>query len=197
MKYILILYDSRHGSVRNLAQQIARGVDSHPQLEARIRCVPRVSTVCEQLEDEIPASGDVYVSAEDLQNCQGLILGSPTHFGNMSANLKYFLDSTTPLWLSASLSGKPAAVFTASASLHGGQESTLLSMMLPLLHHGMIICGIPYQHAQLTTTTTGGSPYGATHFAGMDNNNQLSEDEKKLAFALGQRMAQLAFKLSD
>lgn len=194
--YILVLYDSRHGSVKNLANQVGLGIEKQ-HLNARLRTVPRVSAVSEQTEDEIPENGDIYANLDDLKNCMGLVLGSPTHFGNMSASLKYFWDSTTPLWMSGRLIGKPAGVFTASASYHGGQESTLLSMMIPLLHHGMLITGLPYSHTQLSTTQTGGSPYGATHVSGINQQANLSADEKQLAFALGERIAILARQLGQ
>ncbi len=191
MLEILILYYSRHGHVALMAQKIARGIEQVPNCQARIRTVPPVSTVCEATSPEIPNAGPPYVSLEDLQNCAGLALGSPTRFGNMAAPLKYFLEQTSSLWLSGELVGKPAAVFTSTSSLHGGQESTLLSMMLPLLHHGMLILGLPYTEAELLTTRTGGSPYGATHLAGTDNKNPLSEEEQKLCIALGKRLAQV------
>ena len=157
-----------------------------------MRTVAPVSTTCEATEDSIPEDGHPYVEASDLERCDGLLLGSPTRFGNMAAPLKYFLDSTSPQWLSGALIDKPAAVFTSTSSLHGGQESTLLSMMLPLLHQGMVIAGIPYSESELLSTTTGGTPYGASHLAGPESNNKLSEDEKKLCFALGKRVASLA-----
>lgn len=196
MLEILILYYSKHGHVALMAQKIARGIEQVPNCQARIRTVPPVSTVCEATTHEIPDAGPPYVSLADLQNCAGLALGSPTRFGNMAAPLKYFLEQTSGLWLSGELVGKPAAVFTSASSLHGGQESTLLSMMLPLLHHGMLILGLPYTEADLLTTRTGGSPYGATHLAGTDNKNPLSEEEQKLCIALGKRLAQVTQQMN-
>jgi len=193
MTNILILYFSRHGSTRDLAYQIAHGVESVPNVEATLRTVPDVSAICEQTAPSIPAEGAIYATLDDLRHCDGLALGSPTRFGNMAAPLKYFLDTTTPLWFAGSLSGKPAAVFTSTGSMHGGQESTLLSMMLPLLHHGMVLTGIPYNEHALRETVTGGSPYGASHLA-MDANG-LSDHEKKLCCALGARLARTAVKL--
>ncbi len=193
---ILVLYYSRYGAVAKMAQFIARGIESVPDVEAMIRTVPPVSTVCEAVEDSIPASGAPYVTLDELKNCDGLALGSPTRFGNMAAPLKYFLDSTSGLWLSGALSGKPAAVFTSSASMHGGQETTLISMMLPLLHHGALIVGIPYSEPALTTTQSGGTPYGASHVAGADSKLPVSEDEKTLCFALGKRLAEIVKKCS-
>lgn len=195
MQEILVLYYSRHGNLARMAQLVARGVEEVEGCIARIRTVPRVSTVCEAVEDEIPNAGAPYAEIRDFQECAGLALGSPTHFGNMAAPLKYFLDQTSGLWLSGALVGKPAAVFTASASLHGGQESTLLSMMLPLLHHGMLICGLPYAEADLLTTRSGGTPYGASHVAGTEDKAPLTEEEQRLCRALGRRLAQIARKL--
>lgn len=192
---ILVLYYSRHGSVARMAQLIAHGVESVPGCQARIRTVPAVSTVCEATEDSIPADGPPYVSLEDLQECAGLALGSPTRFGNMAAALKYFLDGTAGVWLSGALAGKPAAVFTSTGSLHGGQESTLLSMMLPLLHHGMVLLGLPYTEPALLTTRTGGTPYGASHLAGPDGSLGISEEERELCRALGRRLAETALRL--
>lgn len=192
MKNILVLYYSRHGATRDMAQHIARGVNSVDAAEATLRTVAAVSTTCEAIEDSIPDSGHPYAKASDLEQCDGLLLGSPTRFGNMAAAMKYFLDNTSPQWLSGALIDKPAGLFTSTSSLHGGQESTLLSMMLPLLHHGMTIVGIPYSESELLSTTTGGTPYGASHLAGPESNNKLSEDEKKLCFALGKRVATLA-----
>lgn len=193
--YILILYYSHHGHTETLARTLARGV-SKTSIEARVRTVPKVSTVCEATEDDIPAQGDLYCTQEDLQQCKGLLVGSPTRFGNMAAPMKYFWDSTAPLWLNGDLIGKPAGVFTSSSSLHGGQESTLLSMMLPLLHHGMIITGIPYSEADLHTTQSGGTPYGASTWAKSDDNCSLSQSEEALCLAQGQALAKLALKLS-
>jgi len=197
MTEILVLYYSRNGNVASMAQQIGRGIESVKGMKARIRTVPTVSTVCEASEDSIPESGPPYVQHEDLVECSGLALGSPTRFGNMAAPLKYFLDSTSDAWISGTLIGKPAVVFTSTASLHGGQESTLLSMMLPLLHHGMMILGIPYSEPELFTTTSGGTPYGASHTAGQDDALELSEDEKKLCFALGKRLADVTGTLNS
>jgi NAD(P)H dehydrogenase (quinone) len=197
MTEILVLYYSRNGNVASMAQQIGRGIESVKGIKARIRTVPTVSAVCEASENNIPESGPPYVQHDDLVECSGLALGSPTRFGNMAAPLKYFLDSTSDAWLSGTLIGKPAVVFTSTASLHGGQESTLLSMMLPLLHHGMMILGIPYSESELFTTTGGGTPYGASHTAGQDDALELSEDEKKLCFALGKRLADVTSALSS
>ncbi len=194
--YILVLYYSLHGSVAEMAAQIARGVESVDGINAVLRTVPKVSTVTEATEAEIPAEGAIYCSEEDLINCSGLALGSPTRFGNMAAPMKYFLDGTAAQWLSGSLVDKPAGVFTSTASMHGGQESTLLSMALPLLHHGMFYCGLPYSEAALTKTTSGGTPYGPSHVAGPDNQSTLSNDEAELCQALGKRMATIAVKLS-
>ncbi|MFT7228928.1 MAG: NAD(P)H dehydrogenase (quinone) [Methylophilaceae bacterium] len=193
---ILVLYYSQGGSVRELAQLIARGIDSVQGSKARLRAVPKVSTNCEASEPDIPETGDVYVVLSDLEECAGLALGSPTRFGNMAAPMKYFLDGTSGLWLKGALIGKPACVFTSSGSLHGGNESTLLTMMLPLLHHGMTILGIPYSEASLVTTQSGGTPYGASHIGGAMNDKPISEDEKKLCIALGKRLAKIALKLN-
>jgi NAD(P)H dehydrogenase (quinone) len=192
---ILVLYYSRHGKTRRLAELVAQGVESVAGAEARLRTVPAVSTVAEAVEPDIPRSGAPYVEASDLAECAGLALGSPTRFGNMAAPVKYFLDGTSSEWLSGTLAGKPAAVFTSTGSLHGGQESTLLSMMLPLLHHGMVLMGLPYTLPELMTTASGGSPYGATHWSGVDGNRPVSEDEKRLAIALGRRLALAAARL--
>jgi NAD(P)H dehydrogenase (quinone) len=192
---ILVLYYSRHGKTRRLAELVAQGVESVPGAEARLRTVPAVSTVAEATEPDIPASGAPYVEREDLVECAGLALGSPTRFGNMAAAMKYFLDGTSTQWLSGTLAGKPAAVFTSTGSLHGGQESTLLSMMIPLLHHGMLVMGLPYTMPELMTTASGGSPYGATHWAGVDGKRSVTDDEKRLAIALGRRLALASGKL--
>ena len=192
---ILVLYYSRKGSTAEMAQFIARGIEEVPGTQARLRTVPPVSTVCEATADDIPAEGPPYVSRDDLRECVGLLLGSPTRFGNMAAPLKYFIDSTSDLWISGALAGKPAAVFTSTSSLHGGQESTLLTMMVPLLHHGMLITGLPYSETDLMHTTSGGTPYGASHFAGDDNKRPLSDEEKRLCKALGKRVAETAIKL--
>ena len=186
---ILILYYSRHGSVRKLAESIAQGVESVPGCDARLRTVPAVSTVTEATEPDVPLAGAPYVEL------QGLALGSPTRFGNMAAAMKYFWDGTSAQWLSGTLSGKPACVFTSTGSQHGGQESTLLTMMVPLLHHGMMVMGLPYTHPELMTTTSGGSPYGATHWSGLDGKKPFTEDEKRLAVAMGRRLAETAVKL--
>lgn len=191
--YILVLYYSRHGATRRLAQQIARGVEQ-TGLEARLRTVPPVSTVCESSESDIPSDGDLYATEDDLRHCAGLVMGSPTRFGNMAAPMKYFIDGSSALWVSGALIGKPAAVFTSSASLHGGQESTLLTMMLPLIHHGMVIAGIPYSESALNSTRSGGTPYGASHVAGQSGRD-VDEEELILAAALGKRVAQLSQKL--
>ncbi|MDB5746529.1 MAG: NAD(P)H-quinone oxidoreductase, partial [Massilia sp.] len=171
------------------------GVESVPGVEARLRTVPAVSTVTEATEPAIPGGGAPYVELQDLAECAGLALGSPTRFGNMAAAMKYFLDGTAAEWLAGTLSGKPAVVFASTGSLHGGQEATLLSMMIPLLHHGMLVMGLPYTHPELMTTASGGSPYGATHWAGIDGDKAVTEDEKRLAIALGRRLAEAAAKL--
>ncbi|CAD5109059.1 NAD(P)H:quinone oxidoreductase [Zestomonas carbonaria] len=189
--YILVLYYSRHGKTAEMARQIARGVEMGG-LEARLRTVPPVSSECEAVAPAIPEEGALYASLDDLRHCSGLALGSPTRFGNMAAPLKYFLDGTSNLWLTGELVGKPAGVFTTTASLHGGQESTLLSMMLPLLHHGMLITGLPYSEAALLETRGGGTPYGPSHHAGADGKRPLDEHEIALCRALGQRLAQTA-----
>lgn len=196
MTEILILYYSQGGAVRDMAKLIARGVESVDGAKARLRTVPKVSTNCEAIEPAIPDSGAPYVELEDLQACAGLALGSPTRFGNMAAPLKYFLDGTTGLWLKGSLIGKPAAVFTSTASMHGGNESTLLTMMIPLLHHGMVIMGLPYSEPDLTATTSGGTPYGASHISGPSDDKPITEHEKKLCMALGKRLAEHAIKLT-
>jgi len=196
MSTILVLYYSRYGAVEKMAQLVARGVEQVNGMTARIRTVPAVSTVCEAVEGSVPTSGAPYVTYDDLAECDGLILGSPTRFGNMAAALKYFLDGTGTHWLSGTLIGKPAGVFTSTASLHGGQESTLLSMMLPLLHHGMLIVGLPYSEPDLVTTQTGGTPYGASHLSGINNDNPISDEEKRLCIALGKRVADVANHLT-
>jgi NAD(P)H dehydrogenase (quinone) len=192
---ILVLYYSRHGATRKLAELIAQGVESVPGCDARLRTVPAVSTVTEAVEPDVPTSGAPYVEAADLQQCDGLALGSPTRFGNMAAAMKYFWDGTAPQWLSGALTGKPACVFTSTGSLHGGQESTLLTMMIPLLHHGMLLVGLPYAHPELMNTHSGGTPYGASHWAGVNGNQPLSDDSRTLAIALGKRLAETAIKL--
>jgi NAD(P)H dehydrogenase (quinone) len=196
MREILILYYSRHGATAEMANQIARGVEEVPDMAARLRTVPSVSTVCEATEETIPASGAPYAELADLQACSGLILGSPTRFGNMAAPLKYFLDQTSQLWMTGALIGKPAAVFTSTASLHGGQETTLLSMMLPLLHHGMLLMGVPYSETTLLHTTSGGTPYGASHLAGPESKLPLSEEEKRICRTQGRRVAETAKQLT-
>ena len=196
MAYILILYYSRYGATAEMANYIARGVEEITGIDARIRTVPPVSAVCEATEDAIPKTGSPYVTVEDLRDCAGLVLGSPTRFGNMAAPLKYFLDGTSALWLSGALAGKPAAVFSSSASIHGGQETTLMSMMLPLLHHGMLIVGLPFTETELITTTSGGTPYGPTHVAGAESQLPLTQEEKNLCKALGKRVAIIATKLT-
>jgi NAD(P)H dehydrogenase (quinone) len=194
--YILVLYYSRHGATAEMARQIARGVEM-AGLEARLRTVPAVSSECEAVAPQIPAEGASYASLDELKNCAGLALGSPTRFGNMAAPLKYFLDGSSSLWLTGGLVGKPAGVFTSTASLHGGQETTLLSMMLPLLHHGMLITGLPYSETALLETRGGGTPYGASHHAGADGKRALDEHEVVLCRALGQRLAHTAEKLES
>ncbi len=196
MTEILVLYYSQGGAVREMAQLIARGVESIQGAKARIRTVPKVSANCEATEPEIPASGAPYVELADLEECAGLVLGSPTRFGNMAAPMKYFLDSTSSLWLKGALVGKPAAVFTSSGSMHGGNETTLLTMMLPLMHHGMLIAGLPYSEPALSTTQSGGTPYGASHVGGAMDDRAITEDEKKLCIALGKRLAETALKLA-
>ncbi|KTC87119.1 NAD(P)H:quinone oxidoreductase [Legionella brunensis] len=194
--YILVLYYSRYGATAQLAQYIARGIESIDGIEAKLRTVPPVSPTCEAVDKSIPDSGAPYVTLDDLRDCQGLALGSPTRFGNMASPLKYFLDTTTPLWLAGDLVDKPACVFSSSASMHGGQETTLTSMILPLLHHGMMIIGLPYTEPSLNTTQTGGTPYGVTHVAGTSSNNPLSQDEIILAKQLGKRLGKIAKRLS-
>jgi NAD(P)H dehydrogenase (quinone) len=195
MPYVLILYYSRYGATAEMARHVARGVEEVRGIEARVRTVPPVSTVCEATEDSIPPEGAPYAELDDLRKCAGLALGSPTRFGNMAAPLKYFLDGTSSLWISGALIGKPAAAFTSTASLHGGQEATLLSMMLPMLHHGMLVLGLPYSETDLLRTTTGGTPYGASHLAGAESNLPLSDEEKRLSHALGKRLAAAALAL--
>ena len=195
--YVLVLYYSRHGKTEKMAQHIARGVEKVTGMSARLRSVPEISANCEATEAAVPDSGAVYCSNEDLKQCSGLVMGSPTRFGNMAAPLKYFLDGTSNLWLTGALIDKPAGVFTSASSLHGGQEATLLSMITPLLHHGMIYAGIPYSEAGLLKTESGGTPYGASHWSGADNDNELSPAEIELCQAQGQRVARLAAKLSD
>jgi NAD(P)H dehydrogenase (quinone) len=196
MKEILVLYYSQGGAVREMAQLIARGVESVPNIKARIRTVPKISANCEATEPDIPNSGDPYVELTDLDECVGLALGSPTRFGNMAAPMKYFLDGTVGAWLKGALIGKPAAVFTSTGSMHGGNESTLLTMMLPLMHHGMVIVGLPYSEPELSSTQSGGTPYGASHVGGSNDDKPITAEERKLCLALGKRLAQVALKLS-
>lgn len=198
MAEILVLYYSRGGSTAELARQVARGIEGVPGARCRLRTVPPVSPVVSVPEPAVPDSGPPYATHEDLAECAGLVLGSPTRFGNMAAPLKHFLDGTSALWLSGALAGKPAAVFTSTQTMHGGQESTLLTMMLPLLHHGMYLVGLPFTEAALTTTRTGGSPYGASHVGGAAAQpGQLSDDERHLAQQLGRRVADLAVKIQS
>lgn len=193
---ILVLYYSQHGATKQMAQLVARGVEQIPGVRARVRTVPKVSATCEATAPAIPEQGAPYAELRDLEECMGLALGCPTRFGNMPAAMKYFWDGTSSLWMKHALVGKPAALFTSSSSLHGGQESTLLSMMMPLLHHGMLIVGLPYSEPELATTTSGGTPYGASHVAGLGNDLPISDAEKKLCVALGRRLAQTALKLA-
>ena len=194
---VLVLYYSPGGTTAEMANIIARGVEEVAGVQARVRTVPNVSPVSEQTDSEIPETGPLYASNDDLLECDGLILGCPTHFGNMPAAMKYFLDNTSALWMGGKLAGKPAAVFSASTSMHGGQESTLLTMMLPLLHHGMLIVGLPYTETSLFETKTGGTPYGATRLTDDLEATPLSDDEKKLCLAIGKRVASTAKKLSS
>ncbi|MQR01682.1 NAD(P)H:quinone oxidoreductase [Glaciimonas soli] len=194
---ILVLYYSRHGATRKLAELIAQGIDSIPGCEARLRTVPAISTVTEATESTIPDTGAPYVELQDLEQCAGLALGSPTRFGNMASAMKYFWDGTTTQWLAGTLAGKPACVFTSTGSIHGGQESTLMSMMTPLLHHGMLIMGLPYTLPELMTTNSGGTPYGASHWSGMNGNHPISTESRVLAIAQGKRLAEIALKLTS
>ena len=194
--YILVLYYSRYGATAELANQVARGVEAVTGIEARLRTVPAVSPTTQSTEDAVPNHGAIYCSEEDIHHCAGLVMGSPTRFGNMAAPLKYFIDSLGSLWLNGSLINKPAAVFTSTASLHGGQETTLLSMLLPLLHLGMVAVGIPYSEAGLNATASGGTPYGASHWAGIQGEKAITEDEAQLCRALGKRVANLALRLA-
>ena len=194
--YILVLYYSRHGATERMAKLIARGVEQSSSIEARLRTVPSVSADTRASLPEIPDQGAIYCSEADLRDCAGLALGSPTRFGNMAAALKYFLDNTGALWASGALVNKPAAVFTSTSSLHGGQEATLLSMSIPLLHHGMLICGLPYSEPALMRTRSGGTPYGASHLAGVDSDLDLTDDEQALCIAQGKRLAQIALKMN-
>jgi NAD(P)H dehydrogenase (quinone) len=196
MSDILVLYYSRYGATEALAREICRGVDSVKGMAARLRTVPSISATSEATEDAIPASGPPFVTHADLADCTGMIMGSPTRFGNMSSALKYFIDSTGADWMKGTLIGKPAGVFTSTSTLHGGSESTLLTMAIPLLHHGMLYVGLPYSEEKLTTTTTGGSPYGASHVTWNQKPDTLADDEKHLAVALGKRIAEIAAKLA-
>lgn len=196
MSEILVLYYSQCGAVREMAQLVARGVGSVKGVKARIRTVPKVSTNCEATEPDIPASGAPYAELKDLQECIGVALGSPTRFGNMAAPMKYFLDGTAALWLKGALVGKPAAVFTSTGSMHGGQETTLITMMMPLIHHGMIMVGLPYSEPELSSTSSGGTPYGATHVGGAADDRPITEDERKLCIALGKRLTEISLKLA-
>jgi NAD(P)H dehydrogenase (quinone) len=196
MNEILVLYYSRHGSVANLAKTISHGIESIDGCSARVRTVPNVSANSEATEDSIPDIGPPYASLSDLEECDGIIIGSPAYFGSMAAPLKYFLDQTTPQWLSGALVNKPAAAFTSSSSFHGGQEAALFSMLVPLMHHGAIVLGIPYTEESLNTTQTGGTPYGATHISGQDSKLPFSDDEKNLCHALGRRVAEVASRLN-
>tara|TARA_B110000503_G_scaffold20552_1_gene30939 strand:- start:55163 stop:55762 length:600 start_codon:yes stop_codon:yes gene_type:complete len=193
--YVLVLYYSRQGATAEMAQYIARGVELVTGVTARLRTVPAVSTTCEQIDDDISTAGPLYCELADLRDCSGLVMGSPTRFGNMAAPLKYFIDQTSSLWLSGAMIDKPAAVFTSTSSLHGGQESTLLSMLLPLLHHGMVIAGLPYSEPGLMSASSGGTPYGASHWAGGDSKRPVDEVEATLCRALGQRVARLSTRL--
>jgi len=196
MSDVLVLYFSRNGATEALAREVCQGVDSVPGMSSRLRTVPAVSAVTEATEDSVPDSGPPYASLQDLKDCAGIVMGSPTRFGNMGAALKYFLDSTGSDWIKGTLSGKPAGVFTSTSSLHGGNESTLLTMAIPLLHHGMILVGLPYSEEDLASTTTGGSPYGATHVTWNRDVDELSAEEKRLASALGKRVADVARRLA-
>lgn len=193
--YVLVLYYSRHGATKGLAEALANGVESISGIEARLRTVPAVSPVSEAIEPEVPEAGAIYVNEDDLRHCAGLALGSPTRFGNMAAPLKYFLDTTSGLWMNGVLVDRPATAFTSTASLHGGQESTLLTMLIPLLHHGMVYAGIPYGETTLIHTRSGGTPYGASHLAGGDASREVDEDERRLAFAQGKRLGELSLAL--
>ena len=197
MKQVLVLYYSRSGATAEMARLIARGAEGITGVESVLRTVPEVSETSEATTAKVPEAGAPYVSLDELKACDALALGSPTRFGNMAAPLKFFLEKTSGQWLSGSLVGKPAGVFTSTSSLHGGQEATLLSMMIPLLHHGMLISGLPYSESELLTTTTGGTPYGPSHVAGANSDLPLSDDEKALCMALGKRLANLALKLTD
>ena len=196
-KEILVLYYSQHGAVRQMAQLIARGIEQMPGVRARLRTVPKISATSEATEPGIPDTGAPYAELRDLEECIGFAVGSPTRFGNMAAAMKYFWDGTSSLWIKHALVGKPAAVFTSTGTMHGGQETTLVTMMMPLLHHGMLIVGLPYSEPELNTTQQGGTPYGASHVAGLANDQPISTAEKKLCIALGKRLAQTALKLAS
>lgn len=196
MSEILVLYYSQGGAMREMAQLIARGIESVNGAKARIRTVPKVSANCEATEPDIPNSGDPYVELSDLQECIGLAMGSPGYFGNMAAPMKYFLDGTTGLWLKGALIGKPACVFTSTGSMHGGNETMLITMMLPLIHHGMLMVGLPYSEPELSNTQSGGTPYGASHIGGAMDDKPITPDEKKLCLSLGKRLAETALKLA-
>jgi NAD(P)H dehydrogenase (quinone) len=193
--YVLVLFYSRHGATARLADEVCAGVDSVSGIHARLRTVPPVSAICEATAPEVPDTGPPYCEEDDLRDCAGLVIGSPTRFGNMAAPLKYFIDGTSGLWMSGALVDRPAAAFTSTASLHGGQEATLLSMMLPLLHHGMVFCGLPYGEPGLTTTVAGGTPYGASHWSGQQGNRAPDAIELGLARALGRRLGRLSLAL--
>ncbi|NCX94050.1 MAG: NAD(P)H:quinone oxidoreductase [Gammaproteobacteria bacterium] len=195
--YVLILYYSRYGATRQMAEYVARGVERVTGVEAMLRTVPEVTQTIQESAPKVPDQGAPYVTLDELKNCAGLALGSPTRFGNMSAAMKYFWDSTSKLWMSGDLINKPAGVFTSTSSLHGGQEMTLFSMMIPLLHHGMVICGVPYSEAALVKTKSGGTPYGPSHHAGEKSDNPVSEEEKATCLTLGERLAHLALKLKQ
>lgn len=196
MSDVLVLYYSQSGATELLAREVCQGIDSVAGMASRLRTVPAVSTVADAVEDAVPASGPPFATNDDLAECAGLVMGSPTRFGNMDAALKYFLDGTVTDWLGGALAGKPAGVFTSSSSLHGGQETTLLTMAMPLLHHGMLFVGLPYTEGALSTTTTGGTPYGASHVSWSRKSDALSDDEKQLARALGRRVAEIAQRLA-
>jgi len=196
MLEILVLYYSKGGSVKEMSKIIARGINSVDGVEAKLRTVPEVSPLTTQQEGKIPEKGDLYANLSDLESCQGLVLGSPTRFGNMAAPLKYFIDSMSPIWIKGAMEDKPASVFTSSGSVHGGNESTLLSMQLPLLHLGMLIMGIPYSTPSLSSTVSGGTPYGSSHVGGDSNENDLTSDEKSICFAQGERIALLVKKIN-
>lgn len=197
MDEILVLYYSRFGATEALAREISQGIDAVAGAAARLRTVPAVSTVISATEEDVPADGPPFATRDDLKECAGIVMGSPTRFGNMAAPLKYFLDSTGSEWMNGTLSGKPAGVFTSTSTLHGGQETTLLTMALPLIHHGMVLVGIPYSQADLSTTTTGGSPYGASHVTWSRDPDVLAEEERQLAKGLGERIARIAIKLKS